>query len=272
LHEGGADYAALLAGVRRGLTTEEEAARMLGDALNRCRSGLQNAGDKSLASFNFLPAQLRYPCGMAIQWAADLHIRRASGGARTVLDAWREVIAGAQREGTRRYTLAEFNAAAGIAASQPLLPVALLVEQSGPGRWGELAGALGSLGAEVVQTPSPTGRRAAVLFHLLANNCRDLPPGTGYGFFLDGRTVKLDGPAGCGGLAGDPVISRIEGGDPFDLSEETYAAVQRRCAAREPVTLVSGDGRTLAAPCTTPLPPAPQDYEVRRWRPESARR
>ena len=271
LHEGGAEYAALLAGLRRGLMTEEEVTRALGDALNACRSGLQNTGNKSLASFSFLPAQLRYPCGMTIQWATDLHIRAASGGKETVLDAWRKIIAGAQGK-ARGYTLADFNAAAGVPVGRPLPPVALLVEQSGARRWAELAGALNGLGAEVVEAPSATGRRAALLFHVLRNNCLDLPQGAGYGFFINGRTLKLQAPAGCRILAGDPVIASIEGGDPFDVTEVTYAAVQRRCAAKEPVTFVTADGRSLAAACTTPLAPAPQDYQVRRWRPQAASR
>jgi hypothetical protein len=267
LHEGGAEYAALLAGLRIGLLTEAEMARGLGNALNRCRTGLQAAGDKALSSFKFLPAQLRYPCGMAIQWAVDLHVRRATAGRRTVLEVWSETIAAARAREPSRYSLADFYAAAGIGEDAVPAPISLLVEQEGPGRWKELAPAFSTLGAEVSSVPSPSGRRAALLFHVLKENCRNLPEGEGYGFYIDGRSVKLDGPAGCGVLARDPEIASVEGGDPFDMPLETYAAVQAICAAGAAVTFTTRDGRRLDAPCRTPLGPPPQDLEVRRWRP-----
>ncbi|HEX8579594.1 MAG TPA: hypothetical protein VF655_08375 [Allosphingosinicella sp.] len=268
LHEGGAEYGALLAGVRSGLLSEDDAARRLGEALSKCRTAVQASGDKGLNSYKFLPAQFRYPCGMAIQWAADLHVRRESGGKRSVLDAWAETIRVARGRQDRSYALADFYAAAGIEPGRTLAPIALLTVESGPGRWEKLAGAFGALGAEVAEVPSPPGRRAALLFHLLKENCRDLPKGTGYGFYIDGTTLKLDAPKGCGVLAGDPLLQTIEGGDPFEMSAETYAAVQRKCAAKAPVAILLSDGRRIEAPCATPLPGAPRDYQVKRWKPQ----
>lgn len=267
LHEGGAEYAALLAGRKSGLLSDGDVAGSLGGALQRCQTGLQSAGDKALGSFAFLPANLRYPCGMAIQWAADLHIRGASGGRRTVLNAWREVIGGAARRKSRQYTLADFYSAAGIASGEALAPIALLVRQSGAERWDALGPALNRLGAEVVQAPSVPGRRAALLFHVLRENCTALPPNTGFGFYTDEGKVKLDAPAGCGVLAGDPPLATVEGGDPFEVPLETYAAVQRKCAAKAPVIFVTADGRTIEAACSKPLAPAPNEYRVIRWSP-----
>jgi hypothetical protein len=270
LHEGGAEYAALLAGAHSGLLSGDDAGRRLSEALGKCRLALQASGDKALDSFAFLPAQLRYPCGMAIQWAADLHIRAASGGKRNVLDAWAATIAAARRREARSYALADFYAAAGIASPGSVVPIHMLVRQSGASRWDGMAAAYNRLGADVAQVPSPTGRRAALLFHLLRENCRDLPDGTGFGFYIDGTIVKLDGPKGCGVLAGDPVLKAIEGGDPFEMPIATYAAVQRRCAAGGPVIIAAGDGRRIEAACAKPLADAPQDYLVRLWRPEGA--
>ncbi|HZG08093.1 MAG TPA: hypothetical protein VEZ70_03835 [Allosphingosinicella sp.] len=266
LHEGGAEYAALLAGVAGGLLSEADAARSLGEALQRCRTSLQASGDKALGAYEFLPAQLRYPCGMAIQWAADLQIRRASGGTRTVLDAWRTTIETARRRENRSYALGDFYTAAGLTAEETLPPIRLLVQVGGAHRWEELPAALNALGAEVAQIPSPVGRRAALLFHLLRENCPDLAKGAGYGFYIDGTTVKLDAPKGCGVLADNPVLKAIEGGDPFGMSLETYAAVQRKCAAKAPVTVTTADGRRLEAHCAAPLADAPRDYLVKRWR------
>jgi hypothetical protein len=106
-----------------------------------------------------------------------------------------------------------------------------------------------------------------LLFHLLRENCRNLPEGTGYGFFIDGTAVKLDGPPGCGVLAGDPVLKAVEGGDPFEMPPETYAAVQRRCRAGAAVIITTGDGRRIEAGCASPLADPPQDYLVKGWRP-----
>jgi hypothetical protein len=250
------------------MLSDGDAARRLGEALGKCRSALQASGDKALGSYQFLPAQFRYPCGMAIQWAADLHMRKASGGARNVLHAWRDMIGAARKRETRRYGLADFYAAAGLGSAATLRPLALLAQDSGPARWDALAGAFNALGAEVTQVPSPNGRRAALLFHLLKENCRNLPNGTGYGFYIDGTTVKLDGPEGCGALAGDPLLKAVEGGDPFAMPLETYAAVQRKCAAKAPVAITLADGRSIGAPCATPLADAPKDFLVTRWRPQ----
>jgi hypothetical protein len=79
--------------------------------------------------------------------------------------------------------------------------------------------------------------------------------------------IRLQSPAACGVLAGDPVLKSIEGGDPFAPDAQTYAAVAKKCAAKEPVVLVTTDGRTLAARCEAPLPPEPLAYSVERWMP-----
>ncbi|MDB5693049.1 MAG: hypothetical protein JWO81_2112 [Alphaproteobacteria bacterium] len=267
LHEGGAEYASLLAGVKGGVLSEEEVRRRLSDALDRCRFALQEQGDKGLARMGFLTNQVRYPCGMVLQWAADLHLRRASGGRLTLLDAWAETIRAARARPSRAYGLADFYKAARIDDPAAFAPVRLLVDEDGPARWSALPAALSVLGAEVAQVPTTNGRRGAMLFHLLRQNCRSLPNDASIGFYsADGR-IKLQTPAGCGVLAGDPVLKSIEGGDPSELTAETYAAVQRKCAAKTAVTVVTGDGRTLAAACASPLGPEPQAYLVKSWMP-----
>jgi hypothetical protein len=78
----------------------------------------------------------------------------------------------------------------------------------------------------------------------------------------------LDSPAGCGALAGNPVLKSVERGDPFDMAPETYIAVQRKCAEKQEVVLTTADGRTILAVCTKPLAAAPDDYVVKRWMPQ----
>jgi hypothetical protein len=267
LHEGGAEYAALLGGLASGVLDEGDVRERLASGLQRCRFALQNQGDKGLKDLNFLSSQVRYPCGLVLQWASDLHLRRATAGGRTIMDAWADVIRIARRRPSREYDLADFQAAAGIVkGGASLRPSVLLVEESGPERWEALAGALNALGADVATEPTPEGRRGAVLFHLLGQNCRNLPKGSGRGFSTEANTIKLDSPAGCGPIAGNPAVKAVEGGDLFEMTAETYAAVQRKCAAGSPVLLTTADGRTLAALCEKALAAPPEDYLVRRWR------
>lgn len=216
LHEGGAEYASLIAGVESGAVDDAEAARRLSTALQRCRLGLENAGDRGMAEIGFLSNEIRYPCGMVLQWAADLRFRRANAG-RNILSAWGTMIAAARERPSRRYTLADFYAAAGIAEGEAFEPATLLVRGRGPERWRTLTAALNRLGAEIDQAPTPDGRRGAMLFHLLRQNCKNLPEGAGIGFYMDAGTIRLDSPAGCGVLAGDPLLKSVEGDDPGNL-------------------------------------------------------
>jgi hypothetical protein len=275
LHEGGADYAALLGTAAPGPAGEDLVARQLAEALNRCRTGLEGAGDKGLSQIGFLTNRIRYPCGMVLQWAVDLSVRRARPGA-SILDVWAATIGRARASRSKTYGLADFYAAAGIAKPEEFLPAALLVDRSGPTRWSELARALNALGAEVEQEVTPAGRRMALLFHVLGQSCTRLAKGEGFGFYTETDQIRLQTPSGCGVLAGDPPLRTIEGGDPLVLDPQTYAAVQAKCAAAQPVMFETRDGRKLAAPCAKPLADAPRQFAVRRWlppvQPGSARR
>jgi hypothetical protein len=264
LHEGAADYAALLGGLENGVLAEADVRRSLGDSLQRCRQAVQLAGDKPLAEMGFLTNQVRYPCGTLLQWAADMHVRRASGGKRTILDVWGGVIRSAAARPEKSYSLENFYAAAGLGNGSAFAPARLLVHTGGPQRWTALTDALEALGADIHPVPSQTSRRFALAFHLLRQSCRSLDASEGFGFWTETSTVRLQSPKGCGNLAGDPRLRSIEGGDPFEMSEETYAAVQRRCARGEAVSILTDEGRTLAAPCAAPLPDAPNDYRVDR--------
>jgi hypothetical protein len=266
LHEGGAEYASLIAGTGAGATAEAAARARLGEALNRCRFGLQDQGDKALSQLGFLSNAVRYPCGMVLQWAVDLRVRGLGKG-RSVLDVWADTIRAARRRGGGTYALADFYASAGIRGTATLAPAALLVDRSGPGRWAELVEALNALGAEVGQEVTGPARRSAMLFHLLRQSCTALPPDAGFGFYTETDRIRLQTPQGCGVVAGDPVLKTVEDADPFAATAETYAAVQRRCAAGEPVRMTTEDGRRLQVPCTKPLAPPVPDFVVRRWLP-----
>lgn len=267
LHEGGAEYASLLGGLAAGSMTEEAVQARLAQDLDRCRSGLQNQGDKAMSKLAFLDNRVRYPCGAVIQWAADMHMRRASAGRRAVLDAWADTVRVARSRPSRTYALRDFYAAAGIDAATPLHAARLLVEESGPARWGQLTAALRDLGAGVSVGSTSETRKGALIFHLLGENCRAVE-GENVGYTTLGRTITLDSHAGCGLLAGEPVLRSVEGGDPFEMAAATYAVVQAKCAAGKDVALTLGEGRPVAIACRKPLPLAPEAYVVARWRPE----
>jgi hypothetical protein len=257
LHEGGADYAALLSAHNTGALDEAGVRAALGEALTRCRDGLRQRGDVGMNSIDFLPQQIRYPCGIVIQWAADLSMHRANGD---VLDVWARMIAASQSREGNTYSLTDFTAAPGMSDAASV--IALLTEQSGAARWSALTTALQGLGAEISSAPTPDTRRVAVLFHLLLQNC---PGAENYGFYTDGGRVRLDTVAQCGALS-NVVLDSIEGGDPFAPSAETYTRVQAACAANRPVVLTLQSGQRIDAQCTRPLDDAPTAYAVSRWR------
>lgn len=267
LHEGGADYAALLAQRASGALTDDDLDQRLGSALERCQAALQKQGDKAMSQIGFLSNEVRYPCGMVIQWAVDLHVRKTSHGARDILSVWGDVVRGAAKTAERRYGLKPFYAAAAIDDPAEFAPITLINDQAGPERWQALSTALMAFGVDVRHAATPDTRRPTLVFHVLAANCKGLKNGDSYGFFWDGAVLKLQSPQGCGVLAGDPVIRSIEGGDAAFLSPETYAAVQRKCAAAMPVDFETSDGRHLLARCPSPLEPAPIGYTVKGWRP-----
>jgi len=90
LHEGGAQYLALVAATSTGQMSEEAAHDALSASLTACRRAVgqrQNPADRMSAG------SAVYDCGVLIQWLADMELRQAperrSAG---VLDLWREFI------------------------------------------------------------------------------------------------------------------------------------------------------------------------------------
>ena len=209
---------------------------------------------------------LRYPCGMVVQWLADLHARRASAGTRTVLTAWGDTVRLAQGAGGA-YTLDHFWAAAGMAdpASRPEA-LRLLLEGTGADRWRNMASALRALGADASWGPGAEDYRATAMFHVLGLAC---PRKKGVGWWGEAEGLRLDTDEGCGALAGQPRVTLLEGHDIKAAPQAMFAAVQAKCAAGRPVAFTSVDGKSLEAPCTKPLPAAPEAVTVLRRLPPS---
>lgn len=236
LHEGGAEYAALLGAVSAGDLSEAQGRGIMTRNLNRCRDVL---GARDEASSRLRSGSGPYACGALIQWLADLEFRKQGG---EVLALWKTMLASA-RGNPQGYGVSEFRAG--------LLPdsaVTVLLDGPGATRWQTINERLASLGVTLLNQPGDKDFQGAALFHVAKRNCK-----TGsYGFFDDVGALKLDG-ADCGVLSGEPVIDTVEGFNPQTESRAMFDAVQARCAASQTVRYVARDGRVLEAICDAPL-------------------
>lgn len=261
LHEGGADYAADLISAPRADRDAPEIIAALNRQLVRCQSALQlKHEDAAIESIAFLDASVRYSCGAAMMWAADLAVRGASGGKRTIFNVWAEVIRTGRTRPDGAYTLADFTKQ----LPGPISVIELLTKEPGPGRWPKIAAAFNLAGAEISMATTLETRRFGLLFHLLGEVC---PKDVRRGFFTDDDgTIRLDSPASCQVVGGSPVLTSIEGQSPAALSPELYARVQDICAQRGVVKLRLDGARDVDLPCTRPLAHARETFVVNAWR------
>ncbi|WP_395942638.1 hypothetical protein [Brevundimonas sp.] len=245
LHEGGAEYAAVMGAVSTGDMSEAAARASLTQRLNGCRSvlearALNGRGPRSGSGV--------YDCGVLIQWLTDLMLREA--GDQTVMDLWREMLTEGRRTGS--YGVAEFRA-----WPQADAAVALVLEGPGEARWGAIEARLAALGVGLEDRPSDDDYRRAVLWHLNGQNCS----GGGTGYYTNPEGIKLDTGDRCGVLSGDPEIAAVEGFDPIAEVKPMFDAVTARCATGGPVRYNVRGGAVIEAKCAAPLD-APKTYFV----------
>lgn len=239
LHEGGAEYGALVAAVSSGVIDDAQVKSSLAQSLNGCRSALKDR--------NYDPRRLRsgsavYDCGVVIQWIADLETRQASEGRRDIFDLWKTMLdAGRAGDG---YGVTDFRA---LLRSDSGLSV--LLDGQGVDRWPGIEARLTALGVVLKDQPGQDDYRQAALFHLNDQNCT----GGGTGFYRNPEGIRLDTGDRCGVLSGDPLLASIEDHDPRGDAEAMFFAVQNRCAESLPVRYQFEDGRTVAAVCKAPL-------------------
>jgi len=257
LHEGMAEYAALLASREQGSRDEAQIGQQLAARLTGCAADLD---DKGLGVAPPRRGGGVYDCGVLAQWIADLKIRKASGGREDVFDLWRGLFAEARARGGE-YDGAGFLKAAGLsqAADDPLR---LLVQPGGAGRWPALVAGLNGLGARIVPFRSPDAERQQMLFHLLGQVCQGQK---GY-YGGDPKRVKLDTETRCGVLNGDPVIDSVAGHGVIVDAVAARDAAAAICATGGDVPLTL-DGKVVATiPCKTPMPERPTAWAVEAWR------
>ncbi len=247
LHEGGAEYAAVLGAVSSEDMTEEQGRASLTTRLNGCRSFL---GSKTLNGRGIRSGSAVYDCGVLIQWLTDMELRKA--GKQTVMDVWREILTAGRRSGG--YGVAEFRAWPEANAA-----VSLVIDGAGEGRWAGIEARLVALGVVLENRPSDDDYRQAVLWHLNSQNCSN--DGAGKGYYTTREGIKLDTGDTCGVLSGDPEIATIEGFDPLAEVKPMFDAVTARCATAEPVRYALRSGGVVEALCAAPVK-APEAYFI----------
>lgn len=236
LHEGGADYAAVVGAVSMGDFTELQGRAALTRRINSCRSAL---GDRDMDPARLRSGSAPYGCGVLIQWLADLELRRDGSD---VLSLWNTVLAGAH-DAPDGYGVREFRA--GLKSDSA---VNILLDSPGSDRWRIIHDRLAALGVTIEDRPGDEDLRAAALFHVADRNCK----GGSYGYNDTPGALTLEG-SDCGVLSGDPIIDKVEGFDPQKETRAMFDAVQTRCATGASIRYATRDGRVLEAVCDRPL-------------------
>lgn len=257
LHEGMAEYAALLAGREQGELSDADVQRELSDRLSGCAAALSAKG---LGGDPPRRGQAVYDCGVMAQWSADLMARSVSGGRRDVFDVWRDLFA-AGRAGEGTYDAAGFLARAGLSPTTEN-PLRLLTAPDVDDRWGRLTTALNGLGARISGARSGSVERKDLLFHLEGLVCKGR-----FGFYGgDANEMRLDTGDRCGPLNGDPMVDAVAGHDLLTDALGARDAVAEICAAKGEVAFTYQGKPVATVGCTKPLGPRPLAWSVEAWR------
>lgn len=242
LHEGGAQYLALVAAVSTGHMTEAAARDSLGSNLTACRRRL---GARQDANIRMASGSAVYDCGVLVQWFADMELRQASNGSQGVVDRWTAMV-DAARDGQAPYSPQKFRAGLNEESA-----VTLLFDGPAEARWTLIEARLIGLGVTWTNRPSDQDYLAATLSRLNTENCA---PGSSTGFYVRDGFIQMDNASTCGALSDDLAIGTVEGFDPLTASRAMFEAVQSRCAARGVVQIVRRNTtQVLSAICNTAL-------------------
>ncbi|MBX9575645.1 MAG: hypothetical protein K2X07_08405 [Caulobacteraceae bacterium] len=240
LHEGGAEYLALVAAVSTGHLTEAQARASLSQSLTDCSTALADRPD-ARARISGGPAV--YSCGAVIQWLADLELRQDFGQPQGVVSIWSGWIERA-RHGQVHYGPDDLTS-----ALAPTSAVVALLDGPPESRWRDLEAALARLNVRWVNRPSDSSLLAASLRHLKRQAC-----GGGLSYFVRAGAVEMENGDDCGPFAGTVVLATVEGHDPVTGAAAMFDAVQSKCARREPVGVVlQGNATGFSIPCGADL-------------------
>jgi len=240
LHEGGAEYLALVGSASIGRIDQTEALAGLSQRLTDCRNALSDRSD-ILARISTGAAV--YDCGTVIQWLADMELRQEGGQPKGVISVWTDLISRA-RQGQADYGPGDLKARLG-----PGSAVVAMLDGPAETRWSDLETILKRLNVRWVNRPSDASLMTAALRHLKRQACTG-----GVSYSLRNGSIEMENGPDCGQLSGTVTLVAVEGHDPLTSSASMFEAVQQRCARRESlnVTLRSREA-TIAVPCVANL-------------------
>lgn len=264
LTEGSAEYASRLVTIGDNPASRADLNRELSANLNDCEMALGYFDDAALDKVDFIPGNVRYPCGMVMMWAADMKVRRDSGGQRTFFTVWADIVARGLARNDRSYSVSDFEQLIGDGGRQGVESIRQLREEFGPKRFAAFIAALKQEGAVIEQATTVHSRRSAIIQHMLGQNCQQLP-GKSIGYGLNDDIVTLDTHEGCGVLSGKPTLTHIEGFDVNEVTSTNFAGVQSKCAANLPLTVRLGNGTSVEVECKRTLLNARALYVITNW-------
>lgn len=267
LHEGSAEYASRLITIGDTPATRAALNAELSSNLNNCNWALSESGNIALDQVDFITGSVRYPCGMIMMWAADMRVRRDSGGQRTFFDIWADIVARGLARPDRTYSVADFDQVVRGESGISVESLRLMRDVASSNRFGAFIEALKAEGAVIEMASTIHTRRSGIIQHIVSLSCERVP-GKSIGYGVTDNTVKLDTHDACGVISGSPTLTHIEGFDVNMLTIQNYASVQAKCAANQPLAFRLGDGRTVNAPCTRPLIDAQTAYAITSWKTE----
>ncbi len=250
LHEGGAEYLALVGLASTGGISQSEALSALSQRLSDCRVAL---GGRSNAAERINKGSAVYDCGTAIQWLTDVEMRRNRDIDAGVVSLWAEFVSRA-RKGQSEYGPNDFLAYVG-----PSSAASILLAGAPETRWAAIEAALAAAGVTWRNTPSSESLMVAALRHLNAQAC---PAGASRGMSWRDGYVELGNDPACGPLAGNIPLESIQGHDVLNDTAAMFKAVQVRCAGRQTIAVRRrGSNTAISVPCATPLA-TPVAYKI----------
>jgi hypothetical protein len=251
LHEGGANYAALLLGRERGEVTEDAFTSAINQHLERCQGDLPSLDLRSHAPKR---GQGVYACGTVFQWAVDIGLRKTSNGQRDALSWWKHLLASAHTGGGSY----SFDGAYALLGSDATKAADALLDPASAAGWKAFADAAHGYGVDMVLSRQPRADMVAALDHVLELSCG---PERGFRTFPD--HVELDAGTQCGPLSGIRDVDTVAGFSPTTQSSAMNDAVRARCAAGHAIDF-GWKGKTVAtAPCSKPLAAPTRGWQVR---------
>lgn len=242
LHEGGAEYLALVGLASTGGVSQAEALSALSQRLSDCRTAL---GARTNAAGQISEGPAVYDCGTVIQWLTDMEMRRRPDISAGVVSLWADLVSRA-RKGQPEYSPSDFLAYAGSSSA-----ASIFLNGAPETRWTAIDAALAAAGVTWRNSPSSESLMVAALRHLNAQAC---PVGASRGVSWRDGYVELGNDPTCGPLAGDIPLASIQGHDVLNDTAAMFKAVQDGCADRQAIAVMRrGSSTAINVPCKASL-------------------